>query len=66
MVAGVDSDDEQVYIEVVVAFDGLTVGERSLVPANWFASRRQYLKPLMRRRWVDGSDGSRGDLSAQD
>lgn len=60
------SDDEQVYVEVMVAFDGLMVGERALVPARWLADHRQYLKPLVRRRWVDDSSGSRRNLSAQD
>lgn len=59
--------DDQVYIEVMVAFDSLTVGERGLVPAAWYQARSGYLKPLLRRRWIEeASDGQGGDLSAED
>lgn len=61
-----DGSNEQVYAEVMVAFDGLAVGDRALVRADWFAARSQYLKPLMRRRWIGDSDGSGGDLPAED
>jgi len=59
-------DNEQVYIEVMVAFDGLNVGDRGLVRADWFAGRRQYLKPLLRRRWTGDGDGPGGNLPAED
>lgn len=58
-----EQENEQVYIQVMIAFDGLQVGDTGMVPASWFRARRQYLKPLLTRRWTDGPSG---DLPAED
>lgn len=60
------SEGDQVYVEVMVAFDGLDVGARAFVRADWFEGRRQYLKPLLRRRQTGDPDGPGGDLPAED
>jgi len=57
--------EPQVYIEVVIAFSGLQVGDRGLVPWPWYLRHKQYLKPIIVRRWIEEPDGQSGDLPAQ-
>jgi hypothetical protein len=58
--------EEQVYMEVMIAFSGLQVGDRGLVPRSWFQTHRQYLRPILVRRWIEEPDGASGDLPAND
>lgn len=61
-----DQEDEQVYMEVMIAFSGLQVGDRGMVPRSWFQAHRQYLKPILVRRWIEEPDGESGDLPTSD